>query len=342
MQLKSLLTITGCLLLAFTINAQTRNPYKSIGKKAKILTLSNDKYDEFFDEDSIQRIGSALVNINTMQLVKLQLTKEEERILNNSNASRFLSVDPLTRSFPMLTPYQYASNTPIQAIDLDGLEGVKYDIKYEENGKTKIKTVVEVDVYVGVSKNKPNQYQAGDEGIIEAGLEKEYNKGFVVDGKKVEFSFNVKTFDVDATSVDDFAKNLQKTSTVETADVMFIDDNTKAPVFRKSITGVAIAVNETPAGTTEQGSTLINRVKINSTASDKRHTESHEIGHFFLLGSKKQPSTAREHNAAGGIFTYKEVDEEGNVVQDVQGMTRKNIETFIKNIPTKKTTTTDE
>ena len=35
---------------------------------------------------------------------------------------RFLSVDPLTSSYPMLTPYQFASNTPIQAIDLDGLE----------------------------------------------------------------------------------------------------------------------------------------------------------------------------------------------------------------------------
>ncbi len=35
---------------------------------------------------------------------------------------RFLSVDPLTGSFPMLTPYQFASNRSIQGIDLDGLE----------------------------------------------------------------------------------------------------------------------------------------------------------------------------------------------------------------------------
>ncbi|MEI6950354.1 RHS repeat-associated core domain-containing protein [Paraflavisolibacter sp. H34] len=35
---------------------------------------------------------------------------------------RFLSVDPLTRSYPELTPYQFASNTPIKAVDLDGLE----------------------------------------------------------------------------------------------------------------------------------------------------------------------------------------------------------------------------
>jgi RHS repeat-associated protein len=45
---------------------------------------------------------------------------------------RFLSVDPLTDNFPYYTPYQFAGNTPIQAIDLDGGEP-KFIIK--ENGK---------------------------------------------------------------------------------------------------------------------------------------------------------------------------------------------------------------
>jgi RHS repeat-associated protein len=35
---------------------------------------------------------------------------------------RFLSVDPLTYSFPFYAPYQFAGNTPIQFIDLDGGE----------------------------------------------------------------------------------------------------------------------------------------------------------------------------------------------------------------------------
>jgi RHS repeat-associated protein len=35
---------------------------------------------------------------------------------------RFLSIDPLFQSYPWYTPYQFAGNTPIQAIDLDGLE----------------------------------------------------------------------------------------------------------------------------------------------------------------------------------------------------------------------------
>jgi RHS repeat-associated protein len=40
----------------------------------------------------------------------------------NPEIAKFLSVDPLTATYPELTPYQFASNTPVQAIDLDGLE----------------------------------------------------------------------------------------------------------------------------------------------------------------------------------------------------------------------------
>ena len=48
----------------------------------------------------------------------------------NPRLGKFLSVDPLTREYPMLTPYQYASNTPIQAIDLDGLEAFIFHYKH--------------------------------------------------------------------------------------------------------------------------------------------------------------------------------------------------------------------
>lgn len=42
----------------------------------------------------------------------------------NPSIAKFLSVDPLTKSYPELTPYQFANNTPIWAVDLDGLEGL--------------------------------------------------------------------------------------------------------------------------------------------------------------------------------------------------------------------------
>jgi RHS repeat-associated protein len=43
------------------------------------------------------------------------------RILDNRIA-KFLSVDPLALKYAMLTPYQYASNRPIDGTDLDGME----------------------------------------------------------------------------------------------------------------------------------------------------------------------------------------------------------------------------
>jgi len=40
----------------------------------------------------------------------------------NPAIGRFLSVDPLTKTYPWYTPYQFAGNKPIWATDVDGLE----------------------------------------------------------------------------------------------------------------------------------------------------------------------------------------------------------------------------
>ena len=47
--------------------------------------------------------------------------------ISDSRLGRFLSVDPITNKYPELTPYQFASNRPIDGIDLDGLEFFKKD-----------------------------------------------------------------------------------------------------------------------------------------------------------------------------------------------------------------------
>ena len=46
----------------------------------------------------------------------------------NPAIAKFLSVDPLTKSYPELTPYQFSSNRPIDGIDLDGLEFLDKDL----------------------------------------------------------------------------------------------------------------------------------------------------------------------------------------------------------------------
>ena len=50
----------------------------------------------------------------------------------NPAVARFLSVDPLSPNYPYWTPYQFASNSPIANIDLDGLESkIAYKQKIE-------------------------------------------------------------------------------------------------------------------------------------------------------------------------------------------------------------------
>lgn len=53
---------------------------------------------------------------------------------------RFLSVDPLTKGYPMLTPYQFASNSPVAGVDMDGGEFKYYGLVWATvNGKPKLK-----------------------------------------------------------------------------------------------------------------------------------------------------------------------------------------------------------
>jgi RHS repeat-associated protein len=44
----------------------------------------------------------------------------------DTRIARFKSVDPLTKKYPWFTPYQFASNSPIYMLDLDGAEGVSW------------------------------------------------------------------------------------------------------------------------------------------------------------------------------------------------------------------------
>jgi hypothetical protein len=107
--------------IAFIAKAQEYNPYKSIGKKGKILTLSKGRYVEVFDTDSIQRIGTVLFNIRTKKIVKLLSASEVyKKASDNTSASRWYSPDPLAEKYSSLSPYVAMGNNPIFFSDIDG------------------------------------------------------------------------------------------------------------------------------------------------------------------------------------------------------------------------------
>ena len=49
----------------------------------------------------------------------------------NPSIGKFLSVDPLVKDYPWYTPYQFAGNTPIKFIDIDGLEPTDPQLKWD-------------------------------------------------------------------------------------------------------------------------------------------------------------------------------------------------------------------
>lgn len=85
-----------------------------------VNTLSNGTHQESYDMTKPRRIGSILYSTKTGKII--EFLKSDLENWEVDRIARFLSVDPLTKGYPMLTPYQFASNTPIMAVDLDGLE----------------------------------------------------------------------------------------------------------------------------------------------------------------------------------------------------------------------------
>lgn len=112
--------LLGCSYYTFS---QDVNPWKSIGKEApEILTLSNGKYPEIFENDSIRIISGIVYNTVTQRVIGFIETDTlySEATLEPEIVSRWLSTDPLAKKYPSHSPYNFVGNMPIIAIDPDG------------------------------------------------------------------------------------------------------------------------------------------------------------------------------------------------------------------------------
>jgi RHS repeat-associated protein len=88
----------------------------------------------------------------------------------DAKISRFVSFDPLAEKFPKLTPYQFAGNKPIIAVDLDGLEPA-----YIQNGRL-IETSDEVHRQTGMTNGHPGFMPKPLQQAIKTAEAKNYQK----------------------------------------------------------------------------------------------------------------------------------------------------------------------
>jgi len=99
----------------------------------------------------------------------------------NPQIAKFLSVDPLSKEYPMLTPYQFASNSPISNIDLDGLEA-QNATQYKYTGNVII-IFLDSDVKYSIQKNSNWDYIVANDIVDAVSKLKTYSSNEKIGGK---------------------------------------------------------------------------------------------------------------------------------------------------------------
>lgn len=124
MKSKLVLSITAC---CFVCSIQAQKPFKELGldDEVAVITLSNGRYIEHFENDTLRQIGSVMFNTITSKVEYIIPEDDLERVRiakRDREVSRFLSLDPLKSSFPWNSPYAFSENRVIDGIELEGLE----------------------------------------------------------------------------------------------------------------------------------------------------------------------------------------------------------------------------
>lgn len=171
-----------CLFVSIshTITAQSNpNPFSHISKEASTISISKGRYVETILKDSLERIGTVIINRYTRKIDKiLSENSINQDMPNSSIQSRFLSIDPLTQAYAQLTPYQFASNRPIDGIDIDGKEWGQSICYEKKNGvlQTVTSNVLRIKVInQSTIITDPKQIQARAE-LFAQSLQKKFTK----------------------------------------------------------------------------------------------------------------------------------------------------------------------
>jgi len=132
------------LLCLFATSYGQDFPWKKYGLNPKVMTLSNGKYKEFHDMETVVQIGSVYLNTKTHKIVGFVKKDTTSKVMNMDahTVSRWMSPDPLSEEYSSWSPYNYVMNNPVIFIDPDGrsvglINGslIKANPIYDEKGE---------------------------------------------------------------------------------------------------------------------------------------------------------------------------------------------------------------
>lgn len=127
------------------------NPFTSIDvpeEENQYLSLSHGIFQEVFEPKEIEIYGHFTFNTKNSELIKIDTQNVNNQVIDpvafaydlgarmyDARLGRMISMDPLTKSFPSMSPYSFAGNNPILQVDEYGEAPKIAWAKYNYYGK---------------------------------------------------------------------------------------------------------------------------------------------------------------------------------------------------------------
>jgi len=131
------------LALGLSYAAHAQQPFLKYGLKVKVATLSNGRFQEFFTNDSLRRIGSVVYDTRLRRVAYLLPPDSLVGHAKPDITSRWMSPDPLAEKYMHVSPYVFGADNPVRYADVDGRDivdskGNHVQLTFNKNGSVTV------------------------------------------------------------------------------------------------------------------------------------------------------------------------------------------------------------
>ncbi len=142
--MRRLYTLVVLLVMSWPLAVRAQQPFEQLGVKVDILSLTHGRFPEYFENDSLRRIGSVVYDT---RLERVAYLLPPDSLVGRSKSevtARWLSVDPLAEKDAHISPYVFCRDNAILYKDPDGREVF---IAYQANGEDRKVKYVDGKLY---------------------------------------------------------------------------------------------------------------------------------------------------------------------------------------------------